>query len=116
MIALARTTVMMTTLVCAMGLAGCRHLDREIEYHFGPIQQQQAEPAPATTRAVQPRRPRAKVAARTIGHTIAKPRVLSPGKRIRQFCGHRHIQFQRGTLHETAAEAGRNNVLCSQSG
>ncbi len=112
MIALARTTVMMTTLVCAMGLAGCRHLDREINYHFGPMHQQQAEPSFETTRAAQPRRHRAKVAART----IAKPHGFSPGKRIRQFCGQRHIQFQRGTLRETAGEAGRNNVLCSQNG
>ena len=110
-----RTMVRKSTLaaiaLCATTLAGCRQLEREIEFHFGPMHRTEAVEREAPPRRVAPpRRERSPVVRR-----VAEPRMIPAGARIRQFCGQRHIQFQRGTLRETASEAARNNVLCSQS-
>lgn len=107
-----RTTFRFSTVAvvafAATALTGCRHLEREIEYHFGPMHAARAadEAAPVA----RTRRAKASVAQR-----VVKPRTVTAGAKIRRFCSQRHILFQRGQLRETASEAARNNVLCSQS-
>ena len=94
-------------LLVATGLAGCRDLEREIEAHFALAQKQEVE----VERPARVYRSRPRISS---AHRLAKPEVVPAGERLRQYCGKRHIQFQKGTLHENDAEKMRNNELCRQ--
>jgi hypothetical protein len=40
------------------------------------------------------------------------PKQMSPGEKLRRFCGQRHVEFQSGRLKENEAVKARNNELC----
>jgi hypothetical protein len=103
-----RFSTLAVVLIAVTALTGCRHLEREIEYHFGPQHAARSVEAPS---------PHAKIrrAKSSVVHRVVSPRTVTAGSKIRRFCAQRHILFQRGQLRETPSEAARNNVLCSQS-
>lgn len=44
--------------------------------------------------------------------SIVRPKLMSPGEKLRRFCGQRHVEFQSGRLKEAEAVKARNNELC----
>ena len=102
--AITRMSTLALILVVPMGLAGCRHLEREMEIHFGWLHQASAPVAQERPVYRKVRKNR----------SITKPPRVAAGAKLREYCGRRHIQFQKGTLRETDAEKIRNNNLCYQ--
>jgi hypothetical protein len=69
------------------------------------VQPYQIAASPARTGPVTRARPR-KVKATVL------PKQMSPGEKLRRFCGQRHVEFQSGRLREDEAVKARNNELC----
>ncbi len=101
-----RLTTLALALAAATGLSGCRSLERELDIHLGWMHQApvraEADERPARARPVRSAR------------RVVKPEVVSAGARLREYCGKRHVQFQKGALRENDAEKMRNNNLCYQ--
>lgn len=91
-------------MAAAAALAGCHHTTA----HYGPTHFVASDPI-----AVSPR-PRRHKARKSVVKRVAQPETVNAGARVRQFCGQRHIRFQRGQLQESASEKARNNELCRQ--
>lgn len=104
----ARMSTVALLFTVALGLAGCRQFEREMDIHFGWMHQAQA---PVGAERPIHRKVRAK---RPAVHPVAQPERVTPGAKLREYCGRRHILFQKGTLHENETEKMRNNNLCYQ--